>query len=494
MPDEARTPDGEAPEPSNAARFVSGSILRHVVVMSSTGAAGLMAIFVVDLLSLLYVSKLGDPKLTAGVGFAAIVQFFAIAINIGLMIAAGALVSRATGAGDTAQARRLATSATLHGLVVSGALVVVLLILLDPLLALIGADAQTLPVARRFLWIALPSNLLMGPGMLFSGLLRAIGAARAAMNVTLGGAIVTAIIDPILIFGLGLGVDGAAITTCLARATFLAVGWIGVRHYRMLGRPSLSAMAGDAGTVFRIALPAVLTNLAPAVASAFVAHALSGFGTSAIAANVVIDRLAPVVFCGLFAMSGAIGPILGQNWGAHRFDRMRGVLRDGAVVGALYVLTVWTALVLCRGPLTRLFELEGVAADLFQFFCLVSGPIWFFNGLLFLSNASFNNLGFPLLSTGLNWGRATLGTMPPALIGGALVGPRGVIAGIGAGSLAFGLTGLILAYRTVAQLETRAKTARSPSQASNRVASTARPESMQMAAPREQIRGGMPIS
>ena len=81
-------------------RFVEGSILRHVVTMSATGSVGLMAIFVVDFLSLLYVSKLGDPSLTAAVGFATIVQIFAVSINIGMMIAVGALVSRALGSGD----------------------------------------------------------------------------------------------------------------------------------------------------------------------------------------------------------------------------------------------------------------------------------------------------------------------------------------------------------------------------------------------------------
>ncbi|GJE28839.1 MATE family efflux transporter [Methylobacterium organophilum] len=448
----ARTGEA-APGPTAAGRFVSGSILRHVVVMSGTGSIGLMAIFLVDLLSLLYVSKLGDPHLTAGVGFAAVVQFFAISINIGLMIAAGALVSRAIGASDEVGARRIATSVSILGLIASGLLVLLLLAVLDPLLRMIGADEATLPVARRFLWIALPSNLLMGPGMLFSGLLRAIGAAREAMAVTLGGAIVTAAVDPLLIFGLGLGVDGAAITTCLARATFLAVGWRGVARYRMLGPARLHAVLDDAGLIARIAAPAILTNLAPAVAGAFVAHAVSRFGTAAVAANVVIDRLAPVAFCGLFAMSGAIGPILGQNWGARRFDRMRGVLRAGIGVTGLYVLVVWLALVLGRGPLAQLFELQGVAADLFRFFCLVSGAIWLFNGLLFLGNASFNNLGFPLTSTGLNWGRATIGTMPPALIGAAWFGPEGVIAGTGFGSLAFGLTALVLAFRTVARLE-----------------------------------------
>ena len=437
----------------SAARFASGSILRHVVVMSATGAVGLMAIFAVDLLSLFYVSKLGDPALTAAVGFASIVQFFAIAINIGLMIAAGALVSRAIGAGDRAGARRIATSVTIHGLVASGLLAGLLLAGLDPLLGAIGAEGHTLEVAKRYLWISLPSNLLLGPGMLFTGLLRAVGAAREAMSVTLGGAVVTVFVDPLLIFGAGLGVDGAAVAVCVARVTFVAIGLAYVRRRRLLEAPGLARILADLPEVARIALPAVLTNLAPSVASAFVAHALSDFGPQAIAGNVVIERIAPVAFCGLFAMSGSIGPILGQNWGAGRFDRMRGVLRQGALVSALYILVVWLVLALARAPLARAFELTGTAADLFGFFCLASGPIWFFNGLLFLSNASFNNLGFPFLSTALNWGRATLGTMPPALLGAAWYGPPGVIAGTGLGSVAFGLIGLVLAFRTVGRLE-----------------------------------------
>ncbi|RYY08972.1 MAG: hypothetical protein EON55_19325, partial [Alphaproteobacteria bacterium] len=143
---------------AGSARFVEGSILRHVVTMSATGSVGLMAIFVVDFLSLLYVSKLGDPTLTAAVGFATIVQFFAIAINIGLMIAAGALVSRAIGAGDEAGARRLATSGTIQGIVVSGLLVVAMLPCLPTVLSWIGADAETLPIATRTRFITGPDG------------------------------------------------------------------------------------------------------------------------------------------------------------------------------------------------------------------------------------------------------------------------------------------------------------------------------------------------
>lgn len=438
---------------TQAGRFVTGSILRHVLVMAATGSVGLMAIFVVDLLSLFYVSKLGDPKLTAAVGFASIVQFFATAVNIGLMIAASALVSKAVGAGDPARARRFATSALTLGGLAAALIAAVMALLAAPLLALIGARDETLRVAELFLWIALPSNVLMALGMLFTGLLRAVGEARQAMLVTLAGAIVTAFLDPLLIFGAGLGVEGAAITICAARATFVAVGLRGVLRHGLLEMPRLSRVLSDAPVLAGVAGPAVLTNLAPSVASAFLARLFAGYGPDAVAAASVIDRLTPVAFGGLFALSGAIGPILAQNWGAGRFDRMRAVLGAAIRVTLAYVALVWLALALAREPIAAVFGLHGVAAELFAFFCLAGGAIWFFNGLLFLGNAAFNNLGFPVRSTLLNWGRATLGTVPPAMLGAALYGPRGVIAGMGLGSLVFGVLGIVLARRTVDGLE-----------------------------------------
>jgi len=452
---DARPVERAAPEPGP--RFVTGSTMRHVAVMSATGSVGLVAVFAVDLLSLLYISWLGDPRLTAGVGLATIILFFAVSFNVGLMIAVGALVSRALGADERATARRLGGSASTH-MALTGALVSLVLLPLIPwLLELMGASAETLPVARRFLTIVLPSNFLMALGMGFSGILRAVGDAKRAMYVTLSGGLATAVLDPILIFGLKLGTDGAAITTVISRLIFAYVGYSGaVGVHRLVARPRREDVIRDARPMFAIAAPAVLTNIATPVAIGFVTRVIAQFGERAIAASAIIDRLTPVAFGGLFALSGAIGPILGQNWGARRFERMRAILRDGIVLTALYVGTTWLMLVALRQPLAYLFNVTGVAAELLMFFCLVSGFLWFFNGLLFLANASFNNLGFPLLSTAFNWGRATLGTIPMALLGARYGGPEGTIAAIGAGSFLFGTAAIVTAFWTVEKLRRRA--------------------------------------
>src|SRR5919112_3531162 len=108
-------------------RFVTGSTMRHVTVMTATGAVGLVAIFVVDLLSLVYISWLGDPRLTAAVGLATIVLFLATSINVGLMIAISALVSRALGAHERDRARRLGGTTSTHMALASIAVAAVLL-------------------------------------------------------------------------------------------------------------------------------------------------------------------------------------------------------------------------------------------------------------------------------------------------------------------------------------------------------------------------------
>lgn len=363
---------------------------------------------------------------------------------------------------DRARARRIAASARVHIVLAAVIVAAVLLPMLPWLLERLSASPETRPIAERFLWITLPSNPPMALGMGFSGILRAVGDARRAMYVTLAGAVVTAGLDPFLIFGLKLGTEGAAITTVVSRLTFALVGFYGaVMVHRLVAAPRLSAVLADARPMLTIALPAVLTNLATPVANGFVAGILARFGDETIAAIAIIDRLVPVAFGGVFAMSGAVGPILAQNWGAGRFDRMRGVLRDGVLLTAVYVGSVWAVLFLARGGVSGLFHAAGETAGLIVFFCLVSGAVWFFNGLLFVANASFNNLGFPLLSTAFNWGRATLGTMPFAVWGAKLAGPQGVIAGIGVGSLTFGLAALVTAFWTIGALERRALAVRS---------------------------------
>ncbi|MHB2166992.1 MATE family efflux transporter [Alsobacter sp. R-9] len=436
--------------------FTRGSTFRHVTVMSVTGAVGLTALFVVDLVSLLYISWLGDVNVTAGVGFATTVFFFSTSVNIGLMIACAASVSRALGARDRAHARRLAGSSCAWITLIAFVVGVGMLPILDPLLTWLGATGEAHAVAHRFLMISMPSNVLMGLGLSFSAVLRAVGDARRAMYVTLIGGAATAVIDPLLIFGLKLGADGAAWAVVLSRAVFCVIGYLGaVRLHDLVSPPDLKAMLEDARPLGAIAGPAVLTNVAPPVANGFMTAVISPFGEEAVAANAIILRLTPVAFCVLFALAGAVGPIFGQNLGAGLHDRVRRTLTDGLLFSLLTVLLAWAVLALGQNGVVALFHAEGETASLLRLFCTVIAGSWIFHGALFVANAAFNNLGAPLLATAFNWGKATLGTVPFALAGAHWGGAAGALVGQGLGAIVFGIAGVWAAYGSVERIIAR---------------------------------------
>lgn len=443
-------------EPTRAPKFTKGSTLRHVVVMTVTGSVGLMAIFVVDLLNLFYISRLGQQELAAAIGYAGTFLFFTTSVCIGITIAGTALVSRAIGARRREESRRLATSSLVFMTVASGLLAVATLPALGPILSSFGATGRTHEVAWRFLVIVTPSTPILGIGMATSGLLRAAGDAKRSMYVTLVGGIVAAVFDPILIFGFGLGVDGAAIVSVLSR---VALAWVGlhgsIKVHDQLAPPSLRDAMRDAGPLAAIAVPAVLANIATPIGNAFVTAAIARFGDSAIAGYAVIGRILPLAFGAVFAMSGSIGPILGQNFGARQFDRVRRSVDESFLLTFAYCLVMWGLLALVEGPIAGLFSVRGEGAELIRFYCYYVAGTFGFIGAVFVGNAVFNNLGFPTLSTVFNWSRATLGTIPFVWIGAVYFGADGVIAGQGLGGVVFGILAIFACYRVLGRLAER---------------------------------------
>jgi Na+-driven multidrug efflux pump len=232
-----------------------------------------------------------------------------------------------------------------------------------------------------------------------------------------------------------------------------------IRAHDLLARPSLQALRADAGPLAAIAVPAVIANVATPISSAVVTAAIARFGDLAIAGYAVIGRITPLAFGAIFALSGSIGPILGQNLGAQRFDRVHRAITDSLLFITAYCLVVWLVLALLQAPIIRLFGAAGDGAELIGFFCRAIAGTFVFVGALFVANAAYNNLGFPTLSTVFNWSRATLGTIPFVWIGASYFGADGVIAGQAAGSVVFGLASIIVCYRVIGRVARRDPTA-----------------------------------
>lgn len=435
--------------------FTHGSTLRHVVVMSGTGAVGLVAVFFVDLANLFYISLLGQQELAAAVGYASTIVFFTISVCIGFTIAASAITARAFGARDLKTAHRNAAASLIFTFAMASLVAIVLYPLMGPCLTLLGATGQTRAIALEFMQIVVPSIPVLGLGMCAAGLLRAKGDARRAMYVTLASGFSAAVVDPVLIFGLELGVNGAAIATVIVRFIMMAVGFHGLwTVHKMLAMPDVVHLKAMLRPFATIALPAVLTQIATPVGNAYVTGVISTFGDDAVAGWAIIGRLVPLSFAGIFALSGAVGPILSQNLGAQLFDRVNSTMRDSLIVSALYTLVMWGLLAALSEPLISAFGATGDAASLLRFFCLFVAASFMFNGALFVANAAFNNLGQPFLSTAFNWGRATLGVIPFVHYGKAW-GAQGVLAGWGLGAIFFGVLSILVCFHTLRSLPQR---------------------------------------
>jgi len=191
--------------------------------------------------------------------------------------------------------------------------------------------------------------------------------------------------------------------------------------------------------------------VATPVGNAYVTGVMAGFGDDAVAGWAIVGRIVPMAFAAIFALTGAIGPILSQNLGAGRLDRLQVTMRDSLLFTGTYVLGVWLLLALASPLIVTIFGASGDAATLIRFFCLYVAGSFLFTGALFVANAAFNNLDRPMLSTVFNWGRATLGVVPFVHYG-AQWGPSGVLAAWGVGSILFGILAVIASFRVVANL------------------------------------------
>jgi len=310
----------------------------------------------------------------------------------------------------------------------------------------LGATAETYQLAGHFIAIVLPCSVLAAAMQMCAQMLRAQGHVRSALAVLLAGAITLAVADPLFIFAFGFGLAGAAISYGLSTVVALAVGLTLVkRHIGLSPVVRFKHLKLHVGLTWPIALPAMLANLAMPVGITYLMLVLTSLGASALAGMAVIDRILQFGYCAFFALPSALVPVLAQNFGARRDDRVHTAIRviRRLVVG--YGLSVWLLLIVFGPWIADYFHLLDSGRAMFLAFTRIGAGMWILYGLDFVAQSMFLTMSRAWWVPAFGWLRGTLGTVPFVYAGSQWYGASGALVAMWCGNALVALLAIFTA-------------------------------------------------
>lgn len=271
-----------------------------------------------------FVSQIGTSASGAvGVMFSAMAMIQAIGFTLGM--GSGNYISRSLGSRDEETASQSAATAFFTGGIIGIVIAVAGTIFSRPLVYLLGATDTIAPFARdyaRYILIAAP---FMITSFVMNNILRAQGNAVFAMIGITAGGILNMFLDPVLIFGFGMGISGAAIATMASQMVSFVIllyqcnrqkGCISIR----LGKftPTLKMY----GEILHAGLPSFCRQGLASVATVALNFAAGPYGDAAIAAMSIVSRFMMFINSSLIGFGQGFQPVCGFNFGARRYDRV----------------------------------------------------------------------------------------------------------------------------------------------------------------------------
>ncbi len=441
--------------------YTTGPVGRHLLRMAGPASAALVFIFLADLVTLFYISLLRDEQLIAAVGLSRVIEYVAISIGIAFASAATVLVSQSLGAGNRTLAVRQATSCLVVTAAVLCAAVGLAQGFRGPTLASFVEPGAVFDAADLYLEIALYSVPLAAVSMAAGAILRGAGDVRRSVAVTVSGSLAALALVPALMFGAGLGLEGAAWALLADRAisAMLGIGFV-VRNHRLLKRPDVFESVRDTRAILAIAAPASLSELATPAIWLLATWWVAAFGDSALAAWALIARITLLAGCGIMGLTIALNPVLGQNYGAGETGRTAASLRSAAVFSVGYILAVWALFAFTSGPVSRLFDLTAEAAGLVHVYALYGFAALVPASMATLCRPVFYHFGRSFWTTAMAWTSNLLTLLALVLLVGTpdgqpvawALGAAAAVCAVPIGRALAGFLSLGLAWRLVAHM------------------------------------------
>ncbi|MCP5396366.1 MAG: MATE family efflux transporter [Sphingomonadaceae bacterium] len=403
---------------SEAAKLTRGSISGHLVGQTTPMIIGVAAMMSVGLVDAYFIGQLGSAELAAMSFVFPIVTALA-SLGVGVMVGINSVVARALGEGDMERAQRKASFGIAFAFATGAVLGLLLFALVTPLFRLMQASEELLPLIRAYMVPFALGFPLVLINMGVNGVMRGQGEAKRTSVISLTYAAANWVLDPILITGAfgfaGFGIAGAAYATLISWAIAVALGLWLLRSTSLPFRPGVIPQCNlreTLGPIVSVALPAAGANAINPVGLSVLTALVATQGQAAVAGFGAGGRLQAFAVVPLLALSGAIGGIVGQNWGAKHYHRARQAMWQAGWFAAGYGLVLAVLLFAAGEWFARFFSDDPAVIEQFAQYLRISAWGYAGFGVLITANGALNAVGKANLSLIQSFARVFLVMLP----------------------------------------------------------------------------------
>ncbi|MCM1991432.1 MATE family efflux transporter [Oceanirhabdus seepicola] len=332
--------------------------MKALLILSLPAVIAMLVNTVYNLTDTFFIGQLNDSSQVAAI--AVTFPIFTLLSAVGIIFSTGgaSLLSRVLGSKNYKKASKVAVITFVSCFTVSIVISIIVYIFLEPILMMCGTSEQTIGYALKYSQIIVGFNIFTLVNACFSGLLRAEGSTKESMNGLMIGTIANIIMDPIFIILLNWGVVGAAIATVIGKILSCIYYLSYYLRKKSIVDINLKDFSFDSKIykeIFKIGIPASLSQFMMSLFMAFLNAVAVRFGDSVVAAEGIVMKIISVVFMILIGVSAGYQPLAGYNYGAENYNRFRIIIKKAIMLCSIISCISAVIFLLYSNSIIRIF-------------------------------------------------------------------------------------------------------------------------------------------
>ena len=417
---------------SKKVNLIAGPIGKTLVKLTWPMVFGMLGLIIFNLTDTFYIGRLGVSELAA-ISFTFPVVTLINSIGQGMGIGTASLVSRSIVSEDIGKVRQYATNALLLAVIIVLTFVVLGQSTLDPVFRSLGASDQIRPLVKEYMRVWLWGVPFVVVPVVGNNIMRATGDTFTPGMIMVASAVLNAIMDPILIFGLGpipaMGLKGAALGTVMSRALgFIAALYILIYREKLLTRsiPALKKVLETWKQILYVAAPATAGMLITPISIGVITRFISSYGKEAVASFGIVSRVEMFILMIVAALASVMTIFSGQNWGAKKNNRIAIAYRYASSFSMGWGLLLFSVCLFFSSGLAGIFSSNQHVIRVASQFLKIVSVSYGFQGIVMLSGAVLNGINKPMTAMTITLTRMLILYVPMAYIFSKFWGLTGI--------------------------------------------------------------------